>query len=566
MSEILYSLTPFSRSLLGWLGQALLFGTLLAGLSWLPAKLLRRKISPAFEVALWIIVLVRFLLPAGPGFAWSLPALLETAYRSGPITGAGLPFLGAELATANPLANEAALEPLAAGTTGGIPWLTVIAFSYLACVALLLLWRGRRHRALFEYCRALPPADRRTRALVRMICRRFGVRRVPEIRVSNEFQSAFIVGLTRPLLVLSRRQTVRPDELQTVVVHEVTHLRRGDPWLRCLQWIAGTALFFWPVVAWVNRQIDLAREHACDRWALRHGKLCASEYARCLLEAVPSARLNGLAYRPTCMAGRTSTIERRIDMILESPLRPAGRPILRAVTLVALLAWSAFVLTGTAGATKPELTSQMVDNHARQIVQRISAYPSADVDGDGEIAFEERNAFLMALFLQSPETALENFSYGDPWRGRELSLEEVYDVVRGLSFREKRLQEQKLAYLEAREAGASREKLDRMKAAVEQVELAGVQKVLEGQDALLDSMTVEPEAAIVARIHGKIEAKMQEDSLAELQEKAVYCEEKIAKLEAMGEQEKADKMRQELQMVRKKIQMIESGEMKKVKK
>ncbi len=71
------------------------------------------------------------------------------------------------------------------------------------------------------------------------------------------------------------------------MVHEVTHLRRGDPWLRCLQWIAGTVLFFWPVVAWVNRHIDLAREHACDRWALRHGKLCASEYARCLLEAVP---------------------------------------------------------------------------------------------------------------------------------------------------------------------------------------------------------------------------------------------------------------------------------------
>jgi len=558
MSELLLSLEPLSRTLLGWLGEALFFGTLLAGLTWLPAKLLRRKIPPAFEVALWTIVLVRFLLPFGPGFAWSLPSLLETAYQSGPMGGQNLALLGAELGTVNPLIDEPQDEALTGTTADGIPWLTILAFSYLACVAGLLLWRGRRHRALLTYCRALPPADRRTRALVRMICRRFGVRKVPEVRISTEFQSAFIVGLTRPLLVLSRRQTVRPDELETVVVHEVTHLRRGDPWLRCLQWIAGTVLFFWPVVAWVNRHIDLAREHACDRWALRHGKLAASEYARCLLEAVPSARLNGLAYRPTCMAGRTSTIERRIDMILESPLRPAARPILRAVTMIVLLAWSGFVLTGTAGTTEPALTSQMIDDHAKQIVQRISASPSADVDGDGEIAFEERNAFLMAVFLQSPETALDNFTYGDPWRGRELNLEEVYDVVRGLSYRKKAMYYHKQAYLEAKEAGASEKKLDKIKAGLEQKELAGVETVLVAQDALLDSMTVEPEAKIVTKIHTKITSRMKKESLLKLKEKAEIYEEKIARLEGMGEQEKADELRKELQSILKKIQTIES--------
>jgi len=561
MSELLLSLAPLSRTLLGWLGEMLLFGTLLAGLTWLPAKLLRRKISPAFEVGLWTIVLVRFLLPFGPGFAWSLPSLLGSAFQSSPIAATNLGQLAAELGTGNPLLDEPADEALSAVAAGGIPWLTILVFSYLACVTSLLLWRGRRHRALLSYCRALPPADRQTRTLVERICRRFGVRRVPEVRVSNEFQSAFIVGLARPLLVLSRRQTVRPNELETVVVHEVTHLRRGDPWLRCLQWIAGTVLFFWPVVAWVNRQIDLAREHACDRWALRHGKLCASEYARCLLEAVPSARLNGLAYRPTSMAGRTSTIERRIDMILESPLRPAGRPILRAATLVALLVWSGFVLTGTAGTAgidTPELTGKMIDDHAKKIVQRISAYPTADVDGDGEIAFEERNAFLMAVFLQSPEKALDSFPYGVHYRDRELDLETVYDVVRGLNYRKKASYEQQTALVEAKEAGASGQELDTLKAALEQQELAGVETVLDGQDALLDSISAEPEARVVAKIHGKISVKMEKESLLKLKEKAEIYEEKISKLEELGEQEKADQLRDKLTTIRQKIDQIES--------
>ncbi len=243
MSELLSSLNPLAVTLLSWLGEALLFGTLLAVLTWLPARLLRRKIPPAFEVALWTIVLVRFLLPFGPGWSWSLPSLFRTAVQSGPMAGSNLGLIAAELATVNPLVDEPADEALTGAAAGGFPWLTLLALAYIATVAALLLWRSRRHRALLTYCRALPPADRKTSHLVRDVCRRFGLRRVPMVRISDEFQSAFIVGLTRPLLVLSRRQTVRPDELETVVVHEVTHLRRGDPWLRCLQWIAGTGPF-----------------------------------------------------------------------------------------------------------------------------------------------------------------------------------------------------------------------------------------------------------------------------------------------------------------------------------
>ena len=185
MSQMLASIQPLALALLVWLGKALLFGTLLAGLTWLPARLLRRKIPPAFEVALWTIVLVRFLIPLGPGWSWSLPSLFQAAVQSGPIAGSSLGLISAELATANPLLDEPAEESLTGAAAGGISWLTILALTYLACVTVLLLWRGRRHRALLTYCRALPPADRRTRALVSDICRRFGVRRVPSVRRSR---------------------------------------------------------------------------------------------------------------------------------------------------------------------------------------------------------------------------------------------------------------------------------------------------------------------------------------------------------------------------------------------
>ena len=186
----------------------------------------------------------------------------------------------------------------------------LVAALYLACATGLLVVRVRSYRALVARCRALLPADQATCNLVASVCRRLGVQRVPSVRISEEVPAPFVMGIFRPLLILSRRQLVRPDELETVVVHEVTHLRRGDLFVRYLQWTAGTVLFFWPVVAWVNRRIDAALEHACDEWALRYGRLTAGEYARCLLRAIRPMRSHRFAYEPAYMAAHPAMLER----------------------------------------------------------------------------------------------------------------------------------------------------------------------------------------------------------------------------------------------------------------
>ena len=50
-----------SSVVLFWLGQAMLFGTALAVMTWLAIRLLRRRGHPGFEVAVWSIVLLKFI-------------------------------------------------------------------------------------------------------------------------------------------------------------------------------------------------------------------------------------------------------------------------------------------------------------------------------------------------------------------------------------------------------------------------------------------------------------------------------------------------------------------------
>src|SRR5206468_1728117 len=69
--------------------------------------------------------------------------------------------------------------------------------------------------------------------------------------------------------------------------------------------------FFFPVVRWVNRRIDAAREMACDAWAIACGPLPAPDYARMLVRlvrehAAPAGAL-AFAATPGLLRGRVES-------------------------------------------------------------------------------------------------------------------------------------------------------------------------------------------------------------------------------------------------------------------
>ncbi len=383
-----------TSAVLSWVGQALLYGTALAAVTWLAVRTVLRRVRPELQAALWLIVLVKFIVPVGPGSSWSLASVgsalreavvpARSAEASRPAEAAG----GTLLAW---IEDDHAAAPAAEVVAAAAPkWGLLLGAAYLLGVAASVLLRLGSYRRFVAKCRRLPAADASVVALVRVVCERLGLRRVPDVRMSDEAPAPFVMGVLRPMLVLSRRQFVRPDELEAVVLHEVAHLRRGDLMVRYVQWLAGTLMFFWPVVAWVNRRIDLAREHACDEWALRHGRLSAGEYARCLLRALQPAESRRAIYRPAAMAVNLRTIERRIDMILDAA---QGRRTLGAMSVPALVlvaAWAGFVLSGAATAKEPAPAAQETvtveqDGNQQKIMVRRVHTGDAATDEDVQV-------------------------------------------------------------------------------------------------------------------------------------------------------------------------------------
>lgn len=356
------TLEPLAASVLTWIVQALLLGSVLAACTWLVAATVMRRARPALQAGLWLIVLLKFVMPIGPAWSWSLASLVSGA------TGIELAAARAALPTQPmPGASDyswvvvygegassarAAEPPVATVAKRDMSVPLVLAVMYAAGLLVAALARLTSYVRFVRSVRRLPLASDALRARVESICRSVGVRHVPLIRVSEAATAPYILNAFRPTLVLATRHLDQPGELEAVVLHEIAHLRRGDLLVRYLQWFAGTLLYFWPVVAWVNRRIDLAREHACDEWALRHGKLSPVQYARCLLRCVRRTRSGWSGYAPVSMAANATHVERRIEVILNTHhARPRSR-FLAAVGGATATAWLGFALSGASAAAR----------------------------------------------------------------------------------------------------------------------------------------------------------------------------------------------------------------------
>jgi hypothetical protein len=189
------------------------------------------------------------------------------------------------------------------------------------------------------------------------------------------------------------------------------------------------------------------------------------------------------------MATSHTTIERRIDMILESPRRPSKRREGGLLTFACLLAWSGFVLAGSTGAigstheqdgTWPA-TVEAVEQHAVELYQRVARHAAADVNGDGVVTYLEKDTYLVALAMRMSSAFVEAFPYADRNHSDALDILEAHDAIRGITL---------IAYADRRPTAAPDCPLD----------LEFYHEALDAQTWLLDHMATEPSAGDLDRV------------------------------------------------------------------
>jgi beta-lactamase regulating signal transducer with metallopeptidase domain len=321
----------------GWMGPMLWQVSLLIVVIGIVDRLIHRWAWPEIRHALWLLVLIKLVIPP----SWSVsaapfPRLLEPARqkvaqrlieREADPADAAAPAetvsIRARDTVPSPMPGGADIVTGTAEATTKPSW-KVFAFAVwvvgMIGVTVLLLDRTARlrrwHREQVEK-RTVPPwfLD-----LMVSIAERLKLSRLPAIVFSDEVAAPAVYGVFNPVLLLpANSASLDREDAEHVLLHELAHLKRGDLWLHGLCLVLQVIYWFNPLLIWARRQLKHVRELCCDITVASHLREKTIEYRKTLLETArrllsentePALALLGVFEEPFRLVARLRWLEK----------------------------------------------------------------------------------------------------------------------------------------------------------------------------------------------------------------------------------------------------------------
>ncbi len=121
----------------------------------------------------------------------------------------------------------------------------------------------------------------------------FGIKRSVTLWFSNAAQSPLTYGFFKPVIILpiALINHLSIHETESLIIHELTHIRNNDYFLNWLLVIIQTIYFFNPFIKLLCNKVKLEREKDCDLRVLQF-KYPAVGYAETLLKAARFRKTN----------------------------------------------------------------------------------------------------------------------------------------------------------------------------------------------------------------------------------------------------------------------------------
>ena len=165
----------------------------------------------------------------------------------------------------------------------------------------------------------------------------FSFRKVT-LAVSERVDVPAAIGFLKPRIVLptwSMRE-LSAEELNSILIHELAHLRRWDDWTNLAQKVLRALFFFHPAIWWVENQLSVTREMACDDIVLS-SQVSPRSYAECLVSVAEKRFIRRSLALAQAAVSRMRHTTQRVARILDR-----NRPLTTGVWKPALGLVAAF--------------------------------------------------------------------------------------------------------------------------------------------------------------------------------------------------------------------------------
>ena|GEM_PF-519568 len=339
-------------------------------------SILRNQLSPKWHYFIWVVLILKLLIPFGPESAFSLFNFIPKVFDSNIIISEGLSEThnnsSVILPTENEIDNnifynmpiEQNVDNRAINKAEKAKANPKIIFSYfwLSGSLFILFWLLYTYLSFYrKLSKRTYNIDQRIISIFEQCKKRIGVNRKLTLTISNAISTPALFGVINPKIVLTPQIAKLKDrEIEYVLLHELAHYRRKDVLVNYILIIFQVVHWFNPVIWYCFKCIREDMEIATDEKVLsilQHTE--HKDYGMVLVTILENFQRSMVAPRLLGMADDKKSIERRIRMIKMASFFKSKKNITIIIGVVCVLILGGIFLTnGISADNKDRIRSE----------------------------------------------------------------------------------------------------------------------------------------------------------------------------------------------------------------
>ncbi|MFB5095210.1 transcriptional regulator [Bacillus cereus] len=266
-----------------WMIETSIMASILVGLILCIKVLFRNKLTPRWQYMLWIILIIRLVLPWSPDSSYSIYSVLT--YKNDDA------FISSQNPVASILTKERMQELKNIDNTKDltkedtytssstqtynnektVPFYTIFIYIWLTGVILLCFATFIMNRRLLLYIKKQPViTDEKIIQIFEKCKHSMSIQRNIPLFVSGKVSSPTVFGFIRPKLLLStvHMEILDEQQLRYIFYHELAHIKRRDVGVNWLMHGLLVLNWFNPILWYAYSCMREDQELACDALAL----------------------------------------------------------------------------------------------------------------------------------------------------------------------------------------------------------------------------------------------------------------------------------------------------------
>lgn len=352
----------------------------------------KNKISRQWQYYIWLVVLLRLLLPLGPesnlpGKTYRaveqaverLSSLPESRGRIPAVESGSDPVRDPERDTE--YAKNPAKAPAVVYSLRGMAsllinhaWLIWIMVSLGMLIRKITIYQG-----FVRYIRAgmVPVSDMEMLDKLALVAKDAGIKKPVELCCNPLISSPSLIGLFQPCIVLPGAD-IPEKNFPYMALHELTHYKRRDLLYKWLVQITVCLHWFNPLVHLMSREIVRACEFSCDEAVLvMTGCGKAQDYGQTLLDAMAAVGKYKENFGAVTLSENKQLLKERLGAIMGFGKKSKGNRFLTGILTLCIVCVAFF-----AGVYPVQAVSAKAISQPQRLAESDKEVSSAQGEGD----------------------------------------------------------------------------------------------------------------------------------------------------------------------------------------